>query len=390
MATIYALTLLLCIYALGEVISVKTKGFIASVFAICVLMLLAFWGGMPKDIAVKSGINVLSRAAVIPMVVGIGTTMNFAELKRQWKTVTVSFIGVAIGVGIILTVGQMLLPDKAATASAPIFAGGAVALIIVNEALKDTNLVTALSSIVLTLYAVQKFFGIPISSFCLRKEARDFLQRPEQVKYYAAMDKAEVKVEEKSRPLSFFCKINKPSINLAKLAMVSCLSFYLGQLSHGKVHFLVIALFMGVIFAELGFLEKGSLGKTDSNFMIIFLAIMSVFTSLGNVTPQSLLASLVPVLTVLVLGSMGVVIASLVCSKLFHMSTYLCIALGITCTFGFPTTTLVADEAAELGNTAEEKKALQNYLLPQMTVAGFTTVTIGSVILAGFIVPLLK
>ena len=37
----------------------------------------------------------------------------------------------------------------------------------------------------------------------------------------------------------------------------------------------------------------------------------------------------------------------------------------------------------------EEKSALRNYLLPQMTVAGFITVTIGSVILAGIIVPLL-
>ena len=35
-------------------------------------------------------------------------------------------------------------------------------------------------------------------------------------------------------------------------------------------------------------------------------------------------------------------------------------------------------------------KALRNYILPKMTVAGFVTVTIGSVILAGIIVPLLK
>lgn len=41
-----------------------------------------------------------------------------------------------------------------------------------------------------------------------------------------------------------------------------------------------------------------------------------------------------------------------------------------------------------MGTTDEEKTRARNYLPPQMTVAGFITVTIGSVILAG-ITPLL-
>ena len=64
--------------------------------------------------------------------------------------------------------------------------------------------------------------------------------------------------------------------------------------------------------------------------------------------------------------------------------------MGITCTFGFPTTVMLSEEIANgVGTTDEEKAALRNYLLPQMTVAGFITVTIGSVILAGIIVPML-
>ena len=68
----------------------------------------------------------------------------------------------------------------------------------------------------------------------------------------------------------------------------------------------------------------------------------------------------------------------------------LAVSLGITCTFGFPTTMLISQEVATaMGETEEQRKALLNYLLPKMLVAGFVTVTITSVVLAGFVVNIL-
>ena len=68
----------------------------------------------------------------------------------------------------------------------------------------------------------------------------------------------------------------------------------------------------------------------------------------------------------------------------------LAIALAITCTFGFPTTMLVSQEVSEaMGETPEQKQALLNFLLPKMLVAGFVTVTITSVVLAGAVVNIL-
>ena len=117
---------------------------------------------------------------------------------------------------------------------------------------------------------------------------------------------------------------------------------------------------------------------------------MTIFSSLAKVTPQTLVQSFIPVLVVLLLGAAGVVAFAFLLSKVLKQSAWLNIALGITCTFGFPTTVMLSEEIANgVGTTDEEKSALRNYLLPQMTVAGFITVTIGSVILAGIIVPLL-
>jgi hypothetical protein len=61
------------------------------------------------------------------------------------------------------------------------------------------------------------------------------------------------------------------------------------------------------------------------------------------------------------------------------------VALGMTCTFGFPTTMILSQEiAASTGKTAEEKLALENYFLPKMITAGLVTVTLVSVFFAGF------
>jgi hypothetical protein len=64
--------------------------------------------------------------------------------------------------------------------------------------------------------------------------------------------------------------------------------------------------------------------------------------------------------------------------------------LGLTCTFGFPTTMLMSKEVAKaIGSTDEERIAIENYILPKMVTAGFVTVTITSVLIAGVVVGML-
>lgn len=49
MAAIYALTICLVLYAIGDIVSVKTKGLLSLVFVLCVVMLIGFWCGLPTD-----------------------------------------------------------------------------------------------------------------------------------------------------------------------------------------------------------------------------------------------------------------------------------------------------------------------------------------------------
>jgi hypothetical protein len=78
---------------------------------------------------------------------------------------------------------------------------------------------------------------------------------------------------------------------------------------------------------------------------------------------------------------------SFILGKLFKYSWALSIAIGISCMFGFPGTFIVSQEVCQaVSDTPEEKDFLLAHILPKMLVAGFTTVTIASVVLAGVLV----
>ena len=79
-----------------------------------------------------------------------------------------------------------------------------------------------------------------------------------------------------------------------------------------------------------------------------------------------------------------------ICAKVMNFPFGLAVSFGISCTFGFPTTMLIPQEVAEaFGRTETEKAAILNYLLPKMLTAGFVTVTIASVLIAGVVVRML-
>jgi hypothetical protein len=114
---------------------------------------------------------------------------------------------------------------------------------------------------------------------------------------------------------------------------------------------------------------------------------MIIFTTLAQTSPGQVVSMVGPLLFCLVTGAVMVIVIGFITGKLLKTSPYLAISLGLTCTFGFPTTMLMSQEVANaMGKTEEEKTALRNYLLPKMIIAGFVTVTIASVVVAGIVV----
>ena len=110
----------------------------------------------------------------------------------------------------------------------------------------------------------------------------------------------------------------------------------------------------------------------------------------AQTTPEQVLSVLPALLTAAACGVFGTMVAALLCAKLLRIPISLAAAYGISCTFGFPTTMLIPQEVSEaFGRNEKEKKAILNFLLPKMLTAGFVTVTIVSVLIAGAAVKML-
>jgi hypothetical protein len=399
MNPIQAMTVMLLVFAFGEVVAEKTKAVLSAPLIIALTLLMGFWFKLPSgsfffphELFGISTIGPTAGVLVGILLTSIGTLIDMEELIRQWKTVVIGFASVVVATGAILVIGPFIFERNLSFAGAPIFAGANAAAFITLDVIKgkftDPEIVQNLSAFVLLVLVFQNFVGIPVSSFLLRKEAQRFVKDSANMALYLKNEpkSQNAGMPNKRRLLQLPDSFNRPIVTLAKLAVVTCIAQYLAELSRGTVHFLVVCLLVGIFFAELGFLEKQALGKSGSSTLIIFATTMVIFTNLTQTTPQLLMSLLFPLAACLAIGTLATIVFGAILGKALGMSPLLAIPIGLTCTFGFPTTLFISQEvSAAIGSTPEEKKALENYILPKMITGGFVTVTITSVFIAGFV-----
>jgi hypothetical protein len=399
MNSLQAMTVMLLVFAFGEIVADKTKALLSAPLVIAFTLLMGFWFKLPNgsfflphEMFKISTIGPTAGVLVGILLTSMGTLIDVAELKRQWKTLVVGIVSVAIATGAILILGPSIFGRDLAFTGAPIFAGANAAAVIMLDSVKteftDPDIVANLSSFVLLVLVFQNFVGIPISSFLLRKEARRFVKDPESMALYLKNETQgqNVGATGKRKLLQLPDVFNRPTITLARLAVVSCIAQYLSGLTQGLVHYLVVCLLAGIFFTEWGFLERQALSKSGSGTLIAFATTMLIFTNLTQPTPQLLISLIFPLAACLAIGTLAAIVFGSIIGKVLGMSPLLAIPIVLTCTFGFPTTMFVSQEvAAAVGTTPEEKKALENYILPKMITGGFATVTIASILIAGFI-----
>lgn len=388
MTPISALAVLLCIYAVSELIAQKTRAVFSTVLSIAIMLLVGFWSGLlPRTLIDDAQITGFGNIIAGILIVSLGTTIDFAELRRQWKVVVTALCGVCGAVAVIFLVGRLLIGSDMAVAGAPIFAGGSAATLIMTSALKEMNLMTA-ATFCIVLYVTQKFIGVPIASLLLRRTAKLIRDDAVLVEKYSAVQEESETLHRGPLQLPKSCR--RPSVYLAKLAIVAVIAYYTSKLTGGAVHYYVMCLIMGAVFFALGFLDKNILGKTQASSLITFFVTILIFSNLAQTTPEQVLSVLPALITVALCGVVGTMLAAVLCAKLLRIPISLAAAYGISCTFGFPTTMLIPQEVSEaFGRNDKEKAAILNFLLPKMLTAGFVTVTIVSVLIAGAAVKML-
>lgn len=385
---LYALTIILVVYAIGDFIATKSKAVISMLFVASILFAIGFWNGLPATIFQDSTLQLFASVTVGLMLVHMGTTIKLKELIAEWKTVVLvlcSTIGICLGVYFI---GKLFIDRYEALIAAPIVGGGVVAFLVMSDALQKASAnIVLFGSMVLILQGV---IGFPIASILCKKEAlrlRGLIRNGQLTNDAVEGANGETKksklkfipdVPEKYRGANFM---------LAKLAIVACLAQYLANLTGGKVNMLVICLVLGVLFHEFGFLEEGAMEKANGFTFVIGAVLTNVFANLANTTPGQLVSMIKPMIIIFVIGLASCALISIVIGKIFGESWYMSFALGVTALFGFPGTYIVPSEVAKaVGETEEEQHIILQHIMPRMLIAGMVSVSIVSVLFAGVMV----
>ncbi|WHY34783.1 hypothetical protein QNH44_03200 [Cytobacillus firmus] len=402
MSQLLALVILLLILFIGDLVAVRTKAWVPSIFVCAVLFLAGYWTFFPQDIVALAGVPpVVATMMMYLLITNMGTLLSIKELKNQWKTIVIALSGILGIIAILLGIGTLIFGFKTVVVAIPPLVGGVVSALIMSEGAKEAGL-ASLSVFAIVIYVMQGFAGYPLTSIVLKKEGKRLLKqyRSGQLAYKAQGPAAEETAASSmtvSKPeLKLFKnmpeKYNTDFFKFLRLAVVSYLAYLTSTLLApvASVSPFVLCLLFGVIATSIGFLEKQVLQKANGFGFAIMALMLFIFDGLKQATPGMMLEIIYPLAGTIILGVIGMYVFSFIAGKILKVSKEMAFAVSLTALYGFPADYIITNEVIKaLTEDEKEREMLTSNMLPPMLVGGFITVTIVSVVLAGIFVGLL-
>ena len=328
------------------------------------------------------------------IIVHLGTLISIAEFKRQWKTFVIG-VSTVIGIGVLLYVAGLVFGGGRRSqvyegvaqamdyvvAGIGALSGGTISVLIIQDAALGVGL-TSVAVFPVLIAALQGLIGFPLTSLILKKEASRLSAE------YRAGNLAPVVVEESASateskiPAAF----RTTPGTLLVVGAVVLVSILINNLTNGILNTFVVALIFGIALRAFGVFKPGILNGIDAYGLMMLAILILVFGPLATVQPADVAALAVPLLIVFVVGLIGIALFAGIAGKLLGYTIPMSIAIGLTALYGFPGTMILSQEAARgAGDTSEEVAAIEGQILPKMIIAGFSTVTITSVVVTGLI-----
>lgn len=398
MSQMLALVILMLILFIGDLVAVRTKAWVPSIFICAVLFLGGYWTFFPKDIVALAGVPpVVATMMMYLLITNMGTLLSLQELKNQWKTIVIALSGILGIIAFLFGIGTFIFGFETIVVAIPPLVGGVVSALIMSEGAKEAGL-ASLSVFAIVIYVMQGFAGYPITSIVLKKEGKRLLQQyrsgqlAEKAQGKAAAEVAAASAVAKPE-LKLFKnmpeKYNTDFFKFLRLSLVAFLAYQTSTLLAPVVAVspFVLCLLFGVIATSAGFLEKQVLQKANGFGFAIMALMLFIFDGLKQATPSMMLEIIYPLVGTIVLGVIGMYIFSFIAGKLLKVSKEMAFAVSLTALYGFPADYIITNEVIKsLTEDEKEREMLTSNMLPPMLVGGFITVTIVSVILAGIFV----
>lgn len=389
---IFSATLLLLVLGVGDYLSVKTKGIFGSILLMTLVYIVGYQTGLiPTTTPADTGlVQSCGNFAMLCIITNLGTMIDLKQFAREWKTVVVCLVSlVALGAGFV-TVGSMVFGKDYALCALPAVAGAVPAAQMVSSAATNAGK-PVLAGFATLICALQSFVGIPVSAICLNKAAQNYKKSDMFLHAAALTNGGEEDAPSKLKIIKKWPNsLDSSYFITGKVLLVACLGVMLSTATGGKLPAAVVVLFFGTLFSEIGFLEHSALQKAGmANFCVLTL-LASLLPTFATLSMQEILSLLVPLAFFLVLGAILLCIGGGLCGKfIFKEDFYLSMAYSLSAMFGFPTTMIITNDVIRgLQMNEEDSKRMNDYLMPKMIIAGFTSVTICSVAIAGFVLPM--
>lgn len=387
-------------YVIGEWVADISKAWIPSVLVTAILFLIGYWTVFPATLNDDTGLaSFASTIGVLMFITHIGTVISLKQLIEQWKTVVVCLVGLAGMVALCWFICPLIMEKTLVIAGLPPLTGGIVAALTMQKAATAAGLKEA-AVFAIAMYSVQGLAGYPITALCLHAEGKRLIKewrsgslnlseaeiaKMKTIGLSTIGDDSDIKKPIPPIP----DKYNTPVLIIGKVALSVWISSLVGQLIP-QIPTIVWCLIISVILTRIGFLDTSSLSRANTYTIFMFAAMLSVFSGLKDCTPHMLKTLIGPMLIMIIIGVIGMAIAAFVIAKIFKMSFPLALANGLTALYGFPCDAIITESTCNsLTEDPDERGYLMSQMFPSMVVGGFVTVTITSVIFAGYFAQLL-
>lgn len=396
MPQLIAFSLLAAILYIGDVLSTRTKSWLPSVFVCAVLFLVGYWTFFPKDIVAIAGFQTpIVYLAIFLLITNMGTLLSVQELMGQWKTVVVALAGIAGIVVLLFTVGLLVLDWETVVVGAPPLVGGVVSSLIMSQAAAEAGL-TSLSVLAILIYVMQGFVGYPLTAIMLKREGNHVLNRFRSGELQSQANATVSPTTAEGTPARLFAKMpeayNTFYFKFLRLGLIALLAWGASQALEPvfTISPFVLCLVFGVIATSVGFLEREPLRSANAFGFTILVLMVFIFDGLKRATPDMLAELAGPMVVLIAIGIFGMYVFSFIAGKLVGVTPAMAFACSLTALYGFPADYVITKEVVNaLSDDQAERDLLTAHMLPPMLVAGFVTVTMVSVVMAGIFVGLL-
>jgi hypothetical protein len=416
---VLAFVIVMLVWTVSDLVAKKTQSLLSSLFVASIIFLVGFLTDVfPEDLLASSSLLALAGVVVGFVIVHLGTMISLDDFKKQWKTLLVG-IATVVGIGLTLLLAGFLFGPRISGSAADGYAqaldfviagtgalsGGAISVLIVQEAALGVGL-TSIAVFPVLIAALQGLIGFPLTSIILRREAARLKAEYRAGTLVAAGDAASAAADDnpstgaappapdtapapapdpapETRLPAF---LRTTAGTLFVVGAVVLVSLGINNLTDGILNTFVVALVLGIALRTAGILRPSVLSGIDAFGLMMIAVMILVFGPLATVKPSDVAALAGPLLIAFVFGVVGITGFSALVGKLLGYSVPMSVAIGLTSLYGFPGTMILSQEAAKgAGETPEEVAAIEHEILPKMIVAGFSTVTITSVVITSII-----